>query len=1003
LWAILLVLLLCTPMFAIDRDRRIDELYHTSWTAKDGVPGHIHALAQTTDGFLWLGTANGLFRFDGVHFERYEPTSGQAFPKTKMSALFATPDGGLWVGYAGGNVSLLKNGSVINYDERDGLLPSRVKQLLQDSHGRIWAVTLIGLSTFDGTRWNKLTSDQNLHGDCYSAFVDRSGTLWVSTEDGLFFLPEGTDKFQLAVDGRTAGLSMAESQDGTLWIAQTEQSVHTVSLPWMRSPARDTEVRVGSIAILIDSQGSLWITTVGDGIRRVSYPSRIYGSSVAQFGPEAESFTHKQGLTNDYVISILEDREGNIWTVTNEGLDCFRQTAFVPVSLPSGMFSLGLAATDRGMVWISSANHSLMRIQDGGAVDEETLQKLGPANVRYVYREGNGSIWVSTEALLHFTNGHIDRQIIVPGDRPVAIAEDTLQRLWVTPNVGSVMRFKNGTWQTLESLGGPGTTSWSEYTDQQGTLWFGFEGNTVAKIDGDEIRLLSAKDGIQVGTVLSIQAHGSDLWIGGSGGLARFDGRRFRPVLREDGQDFKDVLAIVAIASDGLWFSENRGIIHIPANEIDQLKKEPNYRVSYRVFDFLDGIPSPPASTMFRPRAVEGTDGRIWFALTQGVVWIDPKHIPMNSLPPGVSIDSVDANGNKIRPSSLSRFAAHTTTLHIVYTASSLSVPERVRFRYKLEGQDKSWNEAGTRREAFYTNLSPGPYRFRVIACNNDGVWNDTGATWDFVIAPAFYQTIWFRVLLGLTAAGLIWLLYSLRLRQATAQVEARLGERLEERGRIARELHDTLIQSVDGLMLRIQTALNEPDSKRSHQMIEKALDSADEVMSEGRQRVQALRAEAIKVNELSEALASYGNELAEDRAVSFSVALVGSPKPVDAFVRDEAYRIGREALGNAFQHSGATRIEAEITYDRALLRLRVGDDGVGIDQQILNGGKPGHYGLTGMRERAQTLGGQLVIWSRSGAGTEIDLEIPAPVAYQNGFRSLHWIKRLIGDKRERR
>ncbi|HEY1802948.1 MAG TPA: sensor histidine kinase, partial [Terracidiphilus sp.] len=244
-----------------------------------------------------------------------------------------------------------------------------------------------------------------------------------------------------------------------------------------------------------------------------------------------------------------------------------------------------------------------------------------------------------------------------------------------------------------------------------------------------------------------------------------------------------------------------------------------------------------------------------------------------------------------------------------------------------------------------------------------------------------------------------------LRLRQATAQVQARLGERLEERGRIARELHDTLIQSVDGLMLRIQTALNEPNPKRSRQMIEKALDSADEVMLEGRQRVQALRAEAIKVNELSGALAAYGNELAEGRAIAFSVALVGSPRSVDAFVRDEAYRIGREALGNAFQHSGATKIEAEITYDRALLRLRVRDDGVGIDQQILNGGKPGHYGLTGMRERVQTLGGRLVIWSRSGAGTEIDLEIPAHMAYQNGFPGfgLDWIKRRMGDKRDRR
>jgi signal transduction histidine kinase/ligand-binding sensor domain-containing protein len=989
-------------MFAIDQDRKINELYHTSWTAKDGVPERIHALAQTTDGFLWLGTADGLFRFDGVRFEQYESQPGQAFPETDITALLATPDGGLWIGYRAGTVSFIKNGNVINYGERAGLPPSGVRQFLRDSHGRIWAVGAVGLTRFDGYRWEKLTSDQNVHGDGYSVFMDRSGTIWASTKDGVFFLPEGADQFQMAADHRTDGLSMAESSDGTLWIAQTERSVHTVALPWRRSSARDAEIRVGSLAILIDSHDSLWITTAGDGIRRVPHPEHLYGSSVAEFGREAEIFTHKQGLTDDYVIAILEDREGNIWTVTNEGLDCFRQTAFVPVTLPSGTFGLMLAAADHGMVWVSAMNRHLMRIEDGKAVREKGL---GRSDAYYIYRQEDGSIWVSGRKLLHFTNGRIDRQIASPGARPVAIAEDSFRRIWVTMGADNVLRLKDGTWQSLKSLGGPEGISWSEFTGPEGTLWFGFDNNTVARIDGDAIRILSAKDGIRVGRVVSIQGRGSDLWIGGPGGLALFDGRGFRPMLREDGQDFKDVLGIVAPASNGLWISENRGIIHIPEDEIEQWKKDSNHRVSYRVFDFLDGIPSSLQTTMFRPRAIEGTDGRIWFALTQGLVWVDPKRIPRNSVLPTVSLDWADANGSKLHSFSFQRLAAHTTALRIAYTASSLSVPERVRFRYKLEGQDKSWNEAGTRREASYTNLSPGPYRFRVIACNNDGLWNDTGATWDFVIAPAFDQTIWFRVLLGLTAAGLMWLLYSLRLRQATAQVQARLGERLEERGRIARELHDTLIQSVDGLMLRIQTALNEPNPKRSRQMIEKALDSADEVMLEGRQRVQALRAEAIEVNELSEALTSYGKELAADRTITFSVSLVGSPKPVDAFVRDEAYRVGREALSNAFQHSGATRIEAEITYDRSRLRLRVRDDGVGMDQEIVNGGRPGHYGLTGMRERAQAMGGQLVIWSRSGAGSEVDLEIPANVAYQKGFRgfNLHWIKGMTDDERSRR
>jgi signal transduction histidine kinase len=345
---------------------------------------------------------------------------------------------------------------------------------------------------------------------------------------------------------------------------------------------------------------------------------------------------------------------------------------------------------------------------------------------------------------------------------------------------------------------------------------------------------------------------------------------------------------------------------------------------------------------------------------------------------------------------------AHTTTLQIAYTAPNLSIPERVRFRYKLDGQEKNWNDAGRRREAFYTNLGPGHYSFHVIACNDDGVWNETGTTWNFFIAPAWYQTLWFKMLLGLAAIGLSWMLYSLRLRQATAQIQARLGERLEERERIARELHDTLIQSVDGLMLRIQTALSESDPNRSRLMIEKALDSADEVMLEGRQRVHALRAEATTVNELSEALASYGRDLAEDHPAEFSVALVGSPKLINPFVRDEAYRIGREALGNAFQHAGATKVEVEVTYDHAMVHMRVRDNGRGIDEYTLNGGRPGHWGLRGMRERANVIGGKLVLWSRLGVGTEIDLEIPADVAYKKvlgGLRS-HWIKRLMGDER---
>ena len=863
----------------------------------------------------------------------------------------------------------------------------------------IWAVRTDGLARFNGSRWNQIASDWNVNGDCYSAYADSSGTLWVSTERGVIFLREGETKFREASDPHTVGGSMAQARNGEMWIAQTERSVHAVPVLWQTAgKQRHSEIRVGSDAILIDNQGSLWITTLGDGLRRVTFPEHLNGPDISEFGTEIEAFTHAQGLTNDYVRCILQDFEGNIWVGTSEGLDRFRQGAFTPVALPSGTIGLSLVARDSGEVWVAAINRGPMRIVDGKFNTEGLPKHL----VFCIFQDRQATIWMgSHRKLFCFRHGRVGKQpeeVATPGTSPVAIAEDLSQRLWVNVADQGLMRVEDGKWQSLESMGGPKLVSSNASEAADGTIWFGSANSTIVKIDGDTIHVFTSKDGIRAGDVKSIQRRGSDVWVGGTRGLDYFDGKRFKPVIAAEGTSFEVIEGMVATADNGLWFSEDRGIIHIPQNEVEQFKKDPEHLVSYQLFDVLDGLPATAQrGVLVTPSVIEGTDGRIWFALNQGLAWIDPHHISRNAIPPTVSIQSVAAAGlvSRLPPSKL---PAHTTTLQIAYTAPNLSIPERVRFRYKLDGQEKNWNDAGRRREAFYTNLGPGHYSFHVIACNDDGVWNETGTTWNFFIDPAWYQTLWFKMLLGLIAIGLAWMLYTLRLRQATAQIQARLGERLEERERIARELHDTLIQSVDGLTLRIQTALSEADPKRSRLMIEKALDSADEVMLEGRQRVHALRAEATTVNELSEALAFYGRDLAEDHPVEFSVALVGSPKSIGAFVRDEAYRIGREALGNAFQHAGATKVEVEVTYDHAMVHMRVRDNGRGIDEHTLNGGRPGHWGLRGMRERANVIGGKLVIWSRAGVGTEIDLEIPADVAYKKVFPGLspRWMKRLM-------
>jgi signal transduction histidine kinase len=448
-----------------------------------------------------------------------------------------------------------------------------------------------------------------------------------------------------------------------------------------------------------------------------------------------------------------------------------------------------------------------------------------------------------------------------------------------------------------------------------------------------------------------------------------------------------------------LWLYAQCGLIKIERNELERWWRHPDVQVKSSMLDALDGFRG--GSSSFRPAATESADGRLWFVNGSLVQMITPDHPYVNRLPPPVHIEQVTVDAKNYPPGNLIQFPKLSRNIEIKYTALSFVVPQRVRFRYKLDGYETGWQEAETRRSAFYSNLRPGTYKFLVTACNNDGVWNQAGAALNFVIPPAFYQTEWFQVLVGLIGVGLIGIIHSLRIRQATAQVQARLEERLEERGRIARELHDTLIQSVDGLMIYLQAAIDEPDKFRGHAMLEKALDRADEVLSEGRERVHSLRAEATSVQDLSQALTDYGEERAQDHAIEFSVTLVGKPRPLDPIVRDEVFLIGREALANAFQHSDAFRIEVELTYDRKGIRLQIKDDGGGIDPQIIETGRPGHWGLSGMRERASEVG-EFNIWSGPNTGTQIDLTIPARVAYPRRFIAfpLLWIGRKANRRR---
>jgi hypothetical protein len=389
----------------------------------------------------------------------------------------------------------------------------------------------------------------------------------------------------------------------------------------------------------------------------------------------------------------------------------------------------------------------------------------------------------------------------------------------------------------------------------------------------------------------------------------------------------------------------------------------------------------------------------LWFVAGDGVSVIDPRHLPFNKLPPPVHIEEITADRKKYETSPHLRLPPLVRDLEIDYTALSFVAPEKVRFRVKLEGHDRDWKDAGNERKAFYNDLPPRKYRFRVKACNNSGVWNEAGASFDFSIDPKYYQTTWFKIACAAAFLTVLWGLYRLRLYQIAREFNVHLEARVGERTRIARDLHDTVLQSFQGMMLRLQAGIEILPPSKTKDALEKALELGDRAIAEGRESIHDLRASTTTTNELAQAMRGVADELAGEGSPTFRLVVEGAVRDLHPILRDEVYRIAREALRNSFNHAKAHHIEAEIAYGERLLRLRIRDDGCGIPADILGAGRSGHYGLNGMRERARQIGASLDIWSGGRTGTEIDLSIPTSIAYSKspGRSRLQLFRKKVG------
>lgn len=994
-----------SPAFALPPDIPLSQLHRTQWTIQNGAPSGIIQLVQTNNGYIWLAASGHLFRFDGVEFERIHQIGGSPLPSARVHRMWARPQGGLWVSYQFGGATFIDEDATLrNYSTSDGLPPNSVTSFAESADGRTWAGTTRGLFWLEGGRWRPADDGWNipLVPVLYMA-LDPAGTLWVLTTDSLYFQRSGDRRFELALR-EPMDAYFVPAPDGRLWLARAAHGLAELRAPepggkmvleW-RPDGSDNGDPVSSI--LIDRESSLWVSN-WSRVMRVPHWGEEDG--MRSGNGLSEGHADQARLVGEYSGMLMQDREGNVWASSSGGLTRFRASAFVSIALErTASGSTALAAADDGSVWVSNYEGALHRLQHGQK--RETVKSPHePYGVLHL--DHAGTLWVGgpNGSIYH---RHGDRWIqwrqadAVAGDSVQAIVSQPDGTLWVSIVRVGVYRVNDNRWTLWGGLAGlPREPATAMAMDAAGRLWLGYIDSRIAVVDQGRVTVYDATDGLTTGAVQVLAVRGRHIWIGGENGLARFDGRLFHNVHGAGPHSFGSINGIVERSQGDVWLNTSDGAVHISPAEARKVAENPEHPVEFRLFDYLDGMPGAFASLRPWPTAVESTDGRLWFSTNDGVVSLAARPLPRNTVVPDVYIKSITVDGHRTDlegpRDSILRLPTTPLVIQIAYTAPSFTIPERVQFRYRLEGSEMGWEDVGTRREAFFTGLPPGRYRFHVIAANDSGLWNETGAALDFVVPPTFLQSRAFLALCVVAAGVALWLLFVLRMRQIKTKLQWRSEARLLERERIARDLHDTFLQGVQGLMLRFQFATERiPNGEPARVLMEDALDRADRVLADGRDKVSELRA-TVSLN-LPEALAMLGNELSRDYAVGFRAHVEGDIRALDPLVQEEAYRIGAEALTNAFRHAGATRISATTVFGRRQLEVRVSDDGSGFDPSNV---RKGRWGLKGMRERAGKIRGKIHLSSKPGAGTTVDLHVPARVAYRKAGGGHRGWRRMFG------
>lgn len=974
----LCVLLVHLPGRAAAPAPLLDDYTHTAWTRLQNAPVDVLKITQTTDGWLWVATATGLYRFDGQRFERVERVYGHALDSSNVIGLTADGKQGLWVGYRLGGIRQFFPGGSRSFGEAEGLPVGGVIHIEALRDGAVWVGTRDGAAYLapGARRFQVLGGEVGLPDKfVYQILIARDGTQWIGSLQGLFFRKPGQLRFTQAWP-REQLLAIAEAPDGTIWARTPSYQYYRVrtSAP---APGQEPAPAFPGMGMRFGSDGSMWVLHQ-DGVER-----RI-GSAGA--GHPHQRLTQALGMSGPQAQCFFEDREGNVWIGTASGIDRIRRNRLAPVVLDKPLEEPGMALAPGAVLIGDRSNASVMRL---GAAGPTPVAARG--SITASHRGRDGTLWFGTDHGIYTLRpdgglATTEAPAQVRGFYPQAMLRDAGGSVWVSYASGPLFRLSGGRWSRLDAIErAAGALALSMASDAGGALWIGHANNSVTITDESALpaRRIDAAAGMDIGAVLHLEPDREGMWLSGERGVMLYRGGRLLALRGAEDERFRGVSGLVRTPDGDLWMHGADGIYHLSHEQLGAWLRDPGYRPAFERFDAQDGLAGHAMQLRPLPSLLRADDGKLWFTTSSAAYRLDPARIARNPVAPPALIRAVSSNGAAlpVPADGPARLPKGADDLRVEFTALGLRMPERIRFRYRLQGVDADWQGPVERRDVFYTNLRPGSYRFEVNAANEDGVWHADSAALDLELPPTFLQSLWFKLALALALLALLYLAHVTRIRVLTQ----RIHERLAERSRIARSLHDTLLQSVQGLYLAFRAHVDTmPRESRERERLAHTLRLAEQLLEEGRNEIMDLRTPSTS-GTLFDALSEFGHTLTLMGSHAFDARLTGKPRKLRPQVHNEIYAIGRELLFNAARYSQARTITLAMDYGRQELVLTIRDDGRGMAAGEHAPPREGsHWGLQGILERARAIGADLKVASEAGRGTSVCLRIRKQLAYEN-------------------